>query len=159
MVRLLLRMKADLENVEAIEFPADYTWNIDVTQAGGTEEKKGVTLSAAEVLEIPGSRGTANLVIRFGGSKHAATINVEHVKGVTRPYTAADSGQFVPIISFECRGVEPTRWTPTTGCAIKGPKSVFEEADIAEDWADFDEAANQSVGVYGLEFDFVVHKN
>ena len=29
MVRLLLRMRAELENVELIEFPEDYTWNVD----------------------------------------------------------------------------------------------------------------------------------
>lgn len=29
MVKLLLRMKADLENVEAVEFPPEYIWNID----------------------------------------------------------------------------------------------------------------------------------
>ncbi|KAL8447069.1 hypothetical protein Emed_004657 [Eimeria media] len=94
MVRLLLRMKAELENVESIEFPPDYTYNLDVTQSGGTEERKGVTLSASEEFEIPNSRGTANLILKFGGSKQAATINVEQVKGVTRPYTAADSGKF-----------------------------------------------------------------
>ncbi|CDI84056.1 hypothetical protein, conserved [Eimeria acervulina] len=93
MVRLLLRMRAELENVELIEFPEDYTWNVDVVQAGGTEERKGITLSAAETVDIPNSRG-----------KQAATINVEQLKGVTRPYTAADSGNFVPIVCFECRG-------------------------------------------------------
>ncbi|XP_026193464.1 UPF0587 protein v1g245604-like [Cyclospora cayetanensis] len=158
MVRLLLRMKADLENVESIEFPTEYTWNVDVTQMGGTEERKGVTFSAAEEFDIPNSRGTANLIIRFDGSKHSATINVEQVKGVTRPYTAADSGQFVPIVAFECRGMEPTKWTPTAGCIVKGSKTSFSDADLAEDWAEFDEAANASVGIYDVEFDFVVHK-
>ncbi|OEH79440.1 TBC domain-containing protein [Cyclospora cayetanensis] len=178
MVRLLLRMKADLENVESIEFPTEYTWNVDgqsprlqleqvkrcgqmtypgnylastancseagreiLTQMGGTEERKGVTFSAAEEFDIPNSRGTANLIIRFDGSKHSATINVEQVKGVTRPYTAADSGQFVPIVAFECRGMEPTKWTPTAGCIVKGSKTSFSDADLAEDWAEFDESA------------------
>ncbi|KAL8274852.1 hypothetical protein Esti_001204 [Eimeria stiedai] len=139
MVRLLLRMKAELENVESIEFPPDYTFNLDVTQSGGTEERKGVTLSASEAFEIPNSRGTANLILKFGGSKQPATINVEHVKGVTRPYTAADSGKFVPIVSFECRGMEPISWTPTSGCVVRGEKTQFSNVDLAEDWAEFDE--------------------
>lgn len=150
-------MKADLENVEAVEFPTEYIWNIDVTQSGGQEVREGVTVCAAEEVDIPNSRGTANLVIKFGG-KNPATISVEQVKGVTRPYTAEDAGQFVPIVAFECRGMEPTKWTPTEGCIVRGKKAAFKDADIAEDWADFDEAANQSVGIYNLEYDFVVHK-
>ncbi|KAL8447068.1 hypothetical protein Emed_004656 [Eimeria media] len=54
--------------------------------------------------------------------------------------------------------MEPTSWTPTAGCLVRGEKAQFTNVDLAEDWADFDEAANKSVGIYGLEFDFVVHK-
>ena len=31
---------------------------------------------------------------------------------MTRAITAADSGQFVPIVAFDCRGCEPTAWHP-----------------------------------------------
>jgi hypothetical protein len=31
---------------------------------------------------------------------------------VTRAYTADDSGSFVPIVAFDCRGCEPTAWYP-----------------------------------------------
>ncbi|KAL8429215.1 hypothetical protein Efla_006204 [Eimeria flavescens] len=188
MVRLLLRMKAELENVESVEFPPDYTYNIDVTQSGGSEEKKGVTLSAAEEFEIPNSRGTANLVMRFGGGKSVATINVEQTADsscLSSPSNAAGHPGSLTLLHppqqqhdacflqqqqqreqerHQCisgsRGtssssrsrkmfaacwvsvyfrVEPTSWTPTSGCLVRSEKAQFAGVDLAEDWADFDE--------------------
>ena len=73
-----------------------------------------------------GSRGTANFVISF--DKREASISFTEVKGkvillsciflwpphslkllqVRRQYTADDSGKFVPVVAFECRGAEPS---------------------------------------------------
>ena len=36
-----------------------------------------------------------------------AYLNVERVKGVTREVTGEDEGAWVPVMGFECRGLEP----------------------------------------------------
>jgi hypothetical protein len=41
-------------------------------------------------------------------------------KQVTRAITAADSGQFVPIVAFDCRGCEPTAWHPEEARSARG---------------------------------------
>jgi hypothetical protein len=40
--------------------------------------------------------------------------SMQHIKGVTGPLTAESEG-FVPIIGFECRGLEPTDFKPRVG--------------------------------------------
>merc|ERR1711904_592308 len=71
-------------------------------------------------------------------------------------YNADDSGTFKKIVSFECRGLEPTDFSPRTGWVGKGAEtsSTF-EVDLSEgDWCDFDEKAGETVGVYEIEHKF-----
>ena len=45
------------------------------------------------------------------------------VKKLTRDaITAEDSGTFVPIMGFDCRGLEITKWHPTEGLLVKSTK-------------------------------------
>ncbi|KFG62611.1 hypothetical protein TGRUB_430580, partial [Toxoplasma gondii RUB] len=82
-----------------------FSLSCSVKQAAGEEVRERVTVSESETQDIPNSRGTANFVVRWDGSKQAATLNVQDVKNVTRrTYTAEDSGKFVSIVAFECRG-------------------------------------------------------
>lgn len=39
----------------------------------------------------------------------------EDIKGVTRPLTADDENKFVPIVGFDCRGMDPIDWRPEVG--------------------------------------------
>nr|PUA90099.1 DUF866 domain-containing protein [Toxoplasma gondii TgCATBr9] len=159
MVVILLRMKADLENVDSIEIPAGHTWVLDVKQAAGEEVRERVTVSESETQDIPNSRGTANFVVRWDGSKQAATLNVQDVKNVTRrTYTAEDSGKFVSIVAFECRGLEPVRWYPADGYIVKSKRATFKDADLSEDWAEYDQDANLSLGIYNVEWQFQVSR-
>ncbi|XP_058515793.1 CXXC motif containing zinc binding protein-like [Ochotona princeps] len=159
MVVILLKMKATLENVKSIEIPPDHTWVLDVKHPAGEEVRERVTLSAAEVQSIPNSRGSANFLVRWEGSKQVSTINIQQLKNVTRlMYDANDRGKFVPIVAFECRGVEPIQWYPATGYTVKSAKATFTDVDLSEDWADYDQEANEPVGIYEVEYEFQTYK-
>lgn len=72
---------------------------------------------------------------------------------------ANDSGQYVPIVAFDCRGLEPTKWYPESGyTVISAGGKEFTEVELREDWAEYDEDAGESVGVYGLEYKLEVHR-
>ena len=45
-------------------------------------------------------------------ARHTAYINITPVKGLTRAMTESDSGKWVPIMGFECRGMDPIRLHP-----------------------------------------------
>ncbi|PHJ15514.1 duf866 domain-containing protein [Cystoisospora suis] len=159
MVVILLRMKADLENIESIEIPPDHVWKLDVRQSAGEERRENVTFSADQSFDIPNSRGKANFLVRWDGSKQASTINIQDIKNVTRrTYTAEDSGKFVPVVAFECRGAEPVACHASSGYVVKSRKSTFQDVDLSEDWADYDQEANESVGIYNVEFEFEVSR-
>lgn len=124
-------------------------------------------MSAAESHELSGSKGTAHLVMKFAkGAKHEASATVLEIKGVTRDITADDDGKFVPFVAFECRGLEPTKYTPTGDdpwrVEAAGGKTVFEGADLSEaagdGWAEYDEKAGEPVGISGWETEFRLHK-
>eukprot|EP00921_Rhytidocystis_pertsovi_P009793 GHVQ01015740.1.p1 GENE.GHVQ01015740.1~~GHVQ01015740.1.p1 ORF type:complete len:151 (-),score=20.37 GHVQ01015740.1:1253-1705(-) len=142
MVLIVLYMKADLEAVGKIEMLLNRTtWCFDVKQSNSEEKREAVTFTAGAGLEIPNSRGTADFMVRWEGSKHYSTISVTEVKHLTRPYTAEDTGNFAPVMGFECRGAEPCRWLPgNTGFRVTSEGgTVFEDVDLSEDWCDYDE--------------------
>ena len=159
MVLLVLYVKAELENIGSIKFPANLQYCFDVKDAQSDEEKKGVYLCADEVAEIDGSKGDANFAMRFPDCKKQCTVTFTDVKGVTRDeYTEEDSGTFVPIRAFDCRGPELTNWAPNGGLVVRSIEgTVWEDVDLGADpdgWFEYCEKQGESVGITELAFEF-----
>ena len=71
---------------------------------------------------------------------------------VTRPLSSEDSGAWVPVVCFECRGCEPTRWTPGDGFVVKAAGgAVFEDADLSDEWTEYDEKLGESCSIMELQ--------
>jgi hypothetical protein len=71
------------------------------------------------VMDVKKARATpqAARAVRRRHASHSwrARAQIAHLacqRQVTRPYTADDAGQFVPIVAFDCKGCEPTAWYP-----------------------------------------------
>eukprot|EP00882_Tetradesmus_deserticola_P007366 GHRQ01007760.1.p2 GENE.GHRQ01007760.1~~GHRQ01007760.1.p2 ORF type:complete len:163 (+),score=60.18 GHRQ01007760.1:249-737(+) len=161
MPTFLLYIKADLENIGKIDVPLGHSFCIDVKESAGSETRERVHVTAAETHDMSGSKGTANFVMKFAkDSRHECSINVMQLKGVTRAVTEDDEGKFVPVMAFECRGIEPTAFHPEDGFVVtsKGGK-VFDDVDLSEDWSEWDEKINESIGIYSVEAKFGLHKS
>ena len=163
MVLLVLYVKAELENVASITFPRNLQWCFDVKDAQSDETKEGVFLCAEDVAEVDGSKGDANFAMRFPDCKKQCTITFDEVKKLCRDtITAEDSGEFVPIMGFDCRGLEITKWQPTDGYVVKSTGgTVWEDVDLGADhdgWFEYCEKCGESVGITELEFEFRTHK-
>ncbi|CAD7700741.1 unnamed protein product [Ostreobium quekettii] len=158
----LLSIKANLENVASLSAPPGFQFCLTVKNPQGEDTREGIWVSAADEFPISGSRGTANYVMRWvKGVGKEASMNVTEVKGVTHPeYTGDDSDQFVPIVAFECRGLDPIELKPTGGWRVESTSGkVFDDVDLSEgDWAEYDEDAGETVGVYEFTARFDVHK-
>ncbi|PRW59434.1 DUF866 domain-containing [Chlorella sorokiniana] len=160
MVLLLLCIKLEeMENVESVSLPADVTYTMTIKDATSDYTREDVVIDPAEVHDLEGSRGTANFRIKFDkSSKHQAYLNVEAVKGVTRAITGEDANKSVPVMGFECRGLDLVSYKPGV-FIVKSKGGATFEADLSEgEWADFDEKLGESVSIMGISSQFRTHK-
>ena len=160
----VLYVKADMEN--CTDFgpmsPASHWWTLDLKQSDGDEERSGVSVSRSEEVELKGNTSeTANFVMKWS-EKRYCSINVVDVKGLTRTVTAEDveNQVFVPLVGFECRGCEPTRWEPGGGYTCRSTKGVrFDDVDLGEgEWMDYDADHDLSVLIENVQHKFELHK-
>lgn len=108
----LLKIKADLENIAELTPQFENLWKFDIKSQDG-EERLGITVSKADVLELNGSKGDANYVMKWHkADSHQAYIKLVDVKKVDGTYKATESGTWVTILGLECRGLVPTKWIP-----------------------------------------------
>eukprot|EP00210_Caulerpa_lentillifera_P001403 g1348.t1 len=156
----LLCLKANLDNIARIELAPDYHFDVTVKNPE-SEDTRDVVISTEELIPLSTGRATAHFVMKWDkSSKNEATLSVLDVKGVTRVITSDDSDEFVPLIGFECRGLEPVEFRPGVGFIVEGTGGqTWEEVDLSEsDWCEFEEATGQSVGIYEIESKFQLRK-
>ena len=74
-----------------------------------------------------------------------------------RPYTADDDSTFKRFIEMDCRGCSPSTFLPLSHFTCNNVESnrKFTDVDLSEeDWADYDESSEQTVGVYEFKYQF-----
>ncbi|KAL1524005.1 hypothetical protein AB1Y20_018920 [Prymnesium parvum] len=162
MPTFVLWAKAELEGLSEFWAPDDHCWVLDVKQGGGAEERKGVVIDPDDWVELTNTKDAkANFVMKFDkGDKQQSYCTVTQIKGLTRHQTADDTGM-VPLIAFECRGLEPVKWTPTGPyCAKAGSGTTWEDVDIrTDDWCEYDEKGDAPVSVgKDIKYEFRLHR-
>jgi Eukaryotic protein of unknown function (DUF866) len=86
MVLFALSFKADLENLESLTFPEDHRWVFSFEDESG-QRRDNVGVLAEEEVEIPGSKGVANVLLKFPETTKAASILITSSKLVNSKYT------------------------------------------------------------------------
>lgn len=62
------------------------------------------------------------------------------------------------IVTFDCRGVEPTDFSPRSGWIVKSSENgqTFDNVDLSEDdWVEYDQKNNNSIGIYEFQSSFI----
>jgi hypothetical protein len=93
-------------------------------------------------------------------------------------FKGTETANWVPLIAFDCRGLEITKWYPgvsnfgmfrrccpsfdlafpQTGFTCQSePGYLFEDVDLSEDWAEYDDENDLSVEITELEHKFDRH--
>ncbi|KAL3688371.1 hypothetical protein R1sor_014680 [Riccia sorocarpa] len=166
MVLLLVKIKADLENITNLQPTggsdgSEFTYYFKIKCSScGTLSDKGSTITASEQYPIPKSRGTAHLVQKCKACEKLGNISL--IEGHGKPYTAEDSesGKFVPVACFDCRGIEPAEFIFRDGWSAEGLSGTkFENIDLSDgEWSEYDEKASESVGILNLKHTFDITK-
>ena len=110
-------------------------------------------MSEDDTIELDGSRGEANFVMKWPGSSQQAYIKIIKLKACKEAFTSDDTG-FVRMVALECRGLDIDAWTVTTDFKAKGTENtVFYDVDLSDEdgWCDFDEKTQEPVSVSGVE--------
>jgi len=157
MVKIELQLRATLENLTSLKADGeDFRWYMKVKCLNcGEESKSYVYLTLEESHPLKGGRGEASLVSKCKLCSRDNSMDI--LRDSIGEYDADDSGQFKRVVSFECRGMEPTDFSPRTGWSAKGAESSSSFAvDLTEgDWCDYDERSENTVGVYEVEHRFL----
>lgn len=81
-----------------------------------------------------------------------------NVSSISATYTADDSGKLKTIVIFDCRGVEPSEFSPRSGWIVESIENgeKFENVDLSEDdWSEYDEKNNNVVGIAEFKSEFI----
>mmetsp|Transcript_7052 Transcript_7052/g.14810 ORF Transcript_7052/g.14810 Transcript_7052/m.14810 type:complete len:163 (-) Transcript_7052:131-619(-) len=157
MVVFLLRVKAELENVTNLRPGVGMSWCLDFKHPQSDETREKVVVSPDETVEVKGSKGVCNLTLRWPESKREGNITVctGDIKGkkAAKPFTEED-GDYVTWAAFECRGAEPVKWHQLESLSCDSTEGkAFDEVDLTEDdWCDYDDENDLSVGVSKIEY-------
>jgi hypothetical protein len=103
-----------------------------------------------EDLKMKSGRGTTNLNYKCKFCKRDSTIDV--VPDSYKHYICESEG-FQEIISFDCRGVDLVswEWKGTEGLVASVLEGEEFEVDLQqEEWSDYSEKTEQSVGIYKI---------
>jgi hypothetical protein len=155
--KLILQLKADLENVTDLA-PADgYEWHFKIRCNSCNEvDDNWISMNNEDTRGLTGSRGAANLVMRCKFCRRESSAQFDTSPIV--PYTADSNGNFSRLVVIDCRGLEPVAFQPRNGWTAKGVESgtVFDDVDLSEgEWADYDEKAEEPVSISEIEAKFV----
>ncbi|XP_057299631.1 UPF0587 protein v1g245604-like isoform X1 [Hydractinia symbiolongicarpus] len=157
MVKIGLQFKSTLENLTNLKAEGDdFRWYVKTKCLNcGEETKAFIYLCLLENAPLKGGRGHASIVSKCKLCSRENSIDI--LKETITEYNIEHSGSFHTIVVFECRGMEPTEFSPRTGWSASGAETNSQFlVDLTEgDWCDFDEKASVSVGIYEIEHKFV----
>ncbi|KAM8711982.1 hypothetical protein ACLKA7_012490 [Drosophila subpalustris] len=158
MVRVGLQISATLENIEKLEADADYAFFLKLTcsNCGETSEKWHDIIESERVQQDSRNSDGFNFYMKCKMCGRENSMDVVEKSNVA--YTADDAGSFKTIVVFDCRGVEPVEFSPRTGWKVQSAENgqAFEDVDLSDDdWVEYDQKNNNSVGIYEFASKFV----
>ncbi|XP_065367616.1 UPF0587 protein CG4646 [Calliphora vicina] len=159
MVRVALQISATLENVVELKTcHPDYSFFIKLTctNCGETSDKWHDITESERTQQDSRNPNGFNFYMKCKMCSRENSIDV--VEKSNAVYTQEDSGKFKTIVVFDCRGAEPMDFSPRIGWIVRSVDNgqTFDEVDLSEDdWVDFDEKNNNSVGIYEFASKFI----
>lgn len=159
MVVMSLKICTQMENVTdlALASDAEAIWvKVKCSRCKATSQS-AMPIRATEVTPIMNGRSLTNMVYRCLACGRIGHIKQLDADGV---YTINDSGEFRTFARFEVHGLVPVAWEFESShfqCRSTCSRLKFNDVDFQEDrcWADYDEYARASVGIYDMHWRFV----
>ncbi|KAI8144325.1 hypothetical protein BJV82DRAFT_65517 [Fennellomyces sp. T-0311] len=158
-MKLGLYLKADLENITNLKPVNEYEWHFKIQCSSCREtDQNWISFNPHDTVEMSGSRGEANLVMRCKFCKRESSAQFEPN---VQAYSAEKNGKFQKIATFDCRGLELVDFSPRDPWVAEGTESgtKFEDIDLTDgEWVEYDEKSGEPVGIAEIEVEFKKEK-
>ncbi|KAI3830515.1 hypothetical protein MKW98_030678 [Papaver atlanticum] len=166
MVNLVLMITAELDNLTDLQpqggcDDANFPFYIKIKCGNcGEVSPKETCLVLADTVSIPKSRGTTNLVqkCKFCGREG----NITMIPGKGRPLTleAGETEEYVPLMLFDCRGIEPVEFAFGDGWKVQSTDGTkYEGIDLSSgEFSEYCEKGQVPVMISNLKSKFEILK-
>jgi hypothetical protein len=143
--------------------PSSFSWRLKLLCSHcRRESQKHVYISENEKVEQLTGHGTTNLNYKCWECERKSQVDV--LGSTYQPWTAtaaAKNDGYVPMIQFDCRGVEIVSWDPLhheqsgivayAGTDESDEDGMEFEVDFSEgEWSDYDADNDRAIGIYGV---------
>ncbi|KAJ4953632.1 hypothetical protein NE237_030464 [Protea cynaroides] len=166
MVNYMLKIIAELENLTNLQpqagcddpdFP--YYFKLKCNNCGELSQKE-TCVSLGETVPMPNGRSTTNLVQKCKLCGREGTVLLIPGRGRALTLEASESGEYTPLMLFDCRGLEPVGFVFGDGWKAESTSGTkFDGIDLSQgEYADYDENGQFPVMVSNLRAIFVVDK-
>jgi hypothetical protein len=108
-------------------------------------------------LKWQGSKKASVIEVLDAAATRAALKKKKSKLGEPRHVTGDDSGKWVPILAFECRGLEPYVYHAGDEFVVtsEGGTTFDSEVDLSDgDWTEYDDEHNAPISISEVEFKF-----
>ncbi|XP_017770506.1 PREDICTED: UPF0587 protein GA18326 [Nicrophorus vespilloides] len=157
MVKISLRIKANLENIsEVYTSHPEYTFLLKLKCLNcGEVSQKWQDVVESETQPTKTGKSETHYFAKCKLCSRENSLDI--IEGSNGKFTLEHAGKFVNLVTFDCRGLEPVDFNPTGGWIAKTEGgTVFEDVDLSEkEWVEYDDKLKLSVGIYELEHDFI----
>ncbi|CAD7089504.1 unnamed protein product [Hermetia illucens] len=159
MVKVGLQISATLENIEEIKTcHPDYSFflKLKCTNCGEESDKWHDITESERVQQSSRTPDGFNFYMKCKMCSRENTMDI--IEGSNATYTSDDAGKMKTIVTFDCRGVEPTDFSPRSGWIVKSSENgqTFDNVDLSEDdWVEYDQKNNNSIGIYEFQSSFI----
>lgn len=158
MVKVGLQINANFENIEELYtcYP-EYAFFIKIkcSNCGEISDKWHVVTESERTQQSSRTPDGFNFYMKC---KMCSRENTLDIIENCHYNVEEESGKFKTIAIFDCRGLEPTEFSPRQGWIVKSSENgqVFENVDLSEDdWVEYDQKNNNSVGIYEFKSKFI----
>ncbi|CAH0381565.1 unnamed protein product [Bemisia tabaci] len=155
MVKFNLMVKADLEQISEVYPNDNFDWVVKVKCTGcNTDSEKWHDINEKnEITSDSKNKGTFHFSFKCKFCSRVGYLAISH-EGAKK--LTAEEKNFVPLIAFDCRGLEPIDFQPAVGwVAVSDEGTKFQDVSLADgEWCDYDEALGSPVGIYNIEHKF-----
>jgi len=163
-VNYLLMITAELENLTNLEPQGgcddpNFTYYFKLKcERCGEVTQKDTCVSLNETITLP--RSTTNLVQKCKFCGREGTVSMIIGRGCPLTHEISQSGNYVPLMLFDCRGYEPVEFAFGSGWKVESIEGTkFDDVDLSGgDFVEYDEKGECPVMISNVRSVFNVVK-